>query len=149
MVRLTPSTSQPPQLVSVPRAECLVLPTCTVYVCCPFPPVIHHWYLHLLFVPAYLPPPIILHLRGFIFVQRQGDFVPLLPVSRSPNYFSTPDTSFILEMGFMIKLGFFFFDDERTFVAICSDTSYPFGFTSIIKLTPIDILKLPVTALWN
>ena len=59
MVRLTPSTSQPPQLVSVPRAECLVLPTCTVYVCCPFPPVIHHWYLHLLFVPAYLPPHVI------------------------------------------------------------------------------------------
>ena len=36
-----------------------------------------------------------------------------------------------------------------TFVAICSDTSYPFGFTSIRKCPPIDILHFFVTKLRN
>ena len=36
-----------------------------------------------------------------------------------------------------------------TFVAICSDTSYPFGFKSRSKLPPLDILKFPVTTLSN
>ena len=57
--------------------------------------------------------------------------------------------------GFMLQLGFIFFNVEiihgftLTFVAICSDTSYPFGFTYRIKLTPLDILKLLVTTLRN
>ena len=36
-----------------------------------------------------------------------------------------------------------------TFVAISSYTLYPFEFTSTIKLTPLDILKLLVTTLRN
>ena len=56
---------------------------------------------------------------------------------------------------FMPQLGFIFFNVEiihgftLTFVAICSDTSYPLGFTYIIKLTPLDILKFLVTKLRN
>ena len=50
---------------------------------------------------------------------------------------------------------FFFFSVESihgftfTYVAILSDTSYTFGFTYIIKITPIDILKFIVTILRN
>ena len=63
---------------------------------------------------------------------------------------STPPPS-----GFMLQLVVIFFNVEiihgctLTFVAICSDTSYPFGFTYIIKLTPLDILKFLVTTLRN
>ena len=38
---------------------------------------------------------------------------------------------------------------KSTFVAICYDTSHPFGFTSIIKWTHLDIIKLIVTTLSN
>ena len=57
--------------------------------------------------------------------------------------------------GFMLQLSFIFFNVERihgftlTFVAICSDTSHPFGFTYKIKLTPLDILKFLVATLRN
>ena len=56
---------------------------------------------------------------------------------------------------FMLQLVFVFFNVEiirgftLTFVAICSDTSYPFGFTSRIKMTPLDILKSLFTTLIN
>ena len=36
-----------------------------------------------------------------------------------------------------------------TFVAVCSANSYPFGFSSRIKLPPLDILKFIVTTLIN
>ena len=55
----------------------------------------------------------------------------------------------------MLQLGVIFFNVEIihgftvTFVAICSDTSYPFGFTYIIKLTPLEILKFLVTTVRN
>ena len=35
------------------------------------------------------------------------------------------------------------------FVAVCSDTSYPFGFQYIIKFPPLNILKFLGTALSN
>ena len=60
-----------------------------------------------------------------------------------------------LPPGFMIQLGFVFFNVEiihgfiLTFVDIYYDILYPFGFTSIIKLTPIEILKNIVTSLKN
>ena len=53
----------------------------------------------------------------------------------------------------MLQMGFEFFNVEiirrfnLTFMAICSDTSYPLGFTSRIKLTTIDIIKFLVTSL--
>ena len=56
---------------------------------------------------------------------------------------------------FMLQLGFIFFNVEiihgftLTFVDICYDTSYPLGFTYIIKLTTLDILKFLVTTLRN
>ena len=40
-------------------------------------------------------------------------------------------------------------DLPRIFVAICSDTSHPFGFTSRSKHPPPDILKFLVTTLRN
>ena len=36
-----------------------------------------------------------------------------------------------------------------TFVAICSATSYPFGFTPRRKCTPLDVLKFLVATLIN
>ena len=42
-----------------------------------------------------------------------------------------------------------FLDHCFTLVAICSDTSYPFGFKSRSKLPPLDILKFLVTTLIN
>ena len=52
-------------------------------------------------------------------------------------------------------MDFAFFNAERirgftsTFVAICSTTSYPFGFPYRIKRPTLDILKFLVTALRN
>ena len=57
--------------------------------------------------------------------------------------------------GFRIQMDFSFFNVESisgftsTFVAICSATSYPFGFTSRIKRPPLDILKFIVSTLRN
>ena len=57
--------------------------------------------------------------------------------------------------GFMLQMNFSFFNVERireftsTFVAICSATSYNFGFSSIRKLPHLDILKFIVTTLSN
>ena len=55
----------------------------------------------------------------------------------------------------MLQMDFSFFNVKSirgftlTFVAIYSDTSYPFGFTSRIKLPPIDILNFFVDTLIN
>ena len=55
----------------------------------------------------------------------------------------------------MLQIYFWFFNVENirgfasTCAAICYDTSYPFGFPSIIKLPHLDILKFIVTALKN
>ena len=55
----------------------------------------------------------------------------------------------------MLQMDFAFFNVESirgfisTFVAICSATSYPFGFPSRSKCPPLDILKLIVTKLRN
>ena len=52
-------------------------------------------------------------------------------------------------------IAFLFFNVESihvftfTFVSICFDTSYFFGFISIIKIMPLDILKFLVTTLRN
>ena len=57
--------------------------------------------------------------------------------------------------GFMLQMDFAFFNVESirgftsTFVAICSATSYPFGFPSRSKRPPLDILKFLVTTLRN
>ena len=57
--------------------------------------------------------------------------------------------------GFMLQTDFVFFNVESirgftpTFVNIYSSTSHPFGFLSIIKCTPLDVLQLLVTALMN
>ena len=57
--------------------------------------------------------------------------------------------------GFVLQTDFSFFTVESicgftsNFVAICSDTLYPFGFISRRKRPPIDILKLIVTTLSN
>ena len=57
--------------------------------------------------------------------------------------------------GFMLQMDFSFFNVESicgftsTVVAICSATSYPFGFPSIIKRPPLDILKILVATLRN
>ena len=56
---------------------------------------------------------------------------------------------------FMIQMDFAFFNVESihgftsTFVTICSATLCLFGFTSIIKRLPLDILKLPATIFKN
>ena len=55
----------------------------------------------------------------------------------------------------MLQMDFSFFNAESirvftsTFLGICSSTSYPFGFTSRIKRTPLEILKFLVTTLNN
>ena len=55
----------------------------------------------------------------------------------------------------MLQVDFSFFNVESilgfasTFVALCSTTSYPFGFTSRIKRPHLDILKSVVTTLSN
>ena len=57
--------------------------------------------------------------------------------------------------GFMLQMDFVFFNDESirgftsNFVALCSATSYPFGFPSRRELPPLDILKFLVTTLSN
>ena len=57
--------------------------------------------------------------------------------------------------GFMLQMNFSFFNVETIhgftsiFVAICSATSYPFGFPSRKKRQHLDILKLLVTTLRN
>ena len=57
--------------------------------------------------------------------------------------------------GFMLQTDFAFFNVEiirgftSNFVAICSATSYPFGFPSRSKRPPLDILKFLVTKLRN
>ena len=57
--------------------------------------------------------------------------------------------------GFMLQMDFAFFNVQSicvftsTFVAVCFATSYPFGFPSIIKRPPLDILKFLVTTLIN
>ena len=57
--------------------------------------------------------------------------------------------------GFMLHIDVVFYNVESifvftsNFVAICSATSYPFGFTSISKRTPIDTLKRFVATLGN
>ena len=57
--------------------------------------------------------------------------------------------------GFMLQMGFSFFNVEiirgftSTFVAICSATSYPFGFPSRSKRPSLGILKFVVTTLRN
>ena len=57
--------------------------------------------------------------------------------------------------GFMLQMEFAFFNVESihvfisTFVAICSDTSHPFGLPSRSKRPPLDILKFIVTTLRN
>ena len=56
---------------------------------------------------------------------------------------------------FMLQMNFAFFNAESirgftsTFVAICSATSFPFGFLSRSKLPHLDILKFLVTTLIN
>ena len=55
----------------------------------------------------------------------------------------------------MLQMDFMFFNVESirgftsTFVAICSATSYPFGFPSRSKIPPLDILKFLFTSLRN
>ena len=55
----------------------------------------------------------------------------------------------------MLQMDFAFFNVESirgftsTFVAVCSATSYPFGFPSRSKRPPLDILKFLVTTLRN
>ena len=57
--------------------------------------------------------------------------------------------------GFILQMDFAFFNVESirgfisTFVAICSATSYLFGFPSRSKRPPLDILKFLVTKLRN
>ena len=57
--------------------------------------------------------------------------------------------------GFKLQMDFAFFNVEiirgftSNFVAVCSDTSYPFGFQYIIKFPPLNILKFLGTALSN
>ena len=57
--------------------------------------------------------------------------------------------------GLMLQIDFAFFNVESirgftsTFVAICSATSYSFGFPSRSKCAPLDILKFIVTTLRN
>ena len=57
--------------------------------------------------------------------------------------------------GFMLQMNFSFFNVESihgftsTFAAICSATSYPFGFPPRSKCPPRDILKFIVTTLRN
>ena len=57
--------------------------------------------------------------------------------------------------GFTLQIHFAFFDVESihgftsTFVALCSATLHPFGFTSISKLPLFDILKFLVMILNN
>ena len=57
--------------------------------------------------------------------------------------------------GFMLQMDFSFFNVEiirgftSTFVAICSATSYPFGFPSISKHPLLEILEFLVTTLRN
>ena len=71
-------------------------------------------------------------------------------ISRGP----TTDVS-KFDPGFMLQMDFAFFNVESirgftsTFVAICSATSYPFGFPSRSKLPPLDILKFLVITLRN
>ena len=63
--------------------------------------------------------------------------------TKTPRGLTTDASKF--SPGFMLQMDFKFFNVESirgftsTFVAICSDTSYPFGFTSRRKLTPFDI----------
>ena len=70
--------------------------------------------------------------------------------SRGP----TTDVSKI-STGFMLQMDFAFFNVESirgftsTFVAICSATSYPFGFPSRSKRPTLDVLKFLVTTLRN
>ena len=67
---------------------------------------------------------------------------------------STTDVSKI-SPGFMLQMDFSFFNVESirgftsTFVAICSATSYLFGFPSRSKRPPLGILKFLVTTLIN
>ena len=55
----------------------------------------------------------------------------------------------------MLHMGFAFFNVEiirgltSTFEDICYDTTYPFGFTYIIKRPPLEFLKFLVTTLMN
>ena len=55
----------------------------------------------------------------------------------------------------MIQMDSSFFNVESicgfisTFVAVCSDTSHPFGFTPRSKISPLDTLKFIVTKLRN
>ena len=55
--------------------------------------------------------------------------------------------------GFMLQMAFVFFIVEiirgftSTFVALCFDNSFPFGYTSRNKCSTLDILKLLVTTL--
>ena len=57
--------------------------------------------------------------------------------------------------GFMLQMDFSFYNVEiihgftSTFVAVCSATSYPFGFTSRSKRPSLDITKLLVTTSSN
>ena len=57
--------------------------------------------------------------------------------------------------GFMLQMNFAFFNVKSihvfnsNFVAICSATSYPFGFPSRSKLPSLDILKFLFTTLEN
>ena len=81
------------------------------------------WYLHSLSVPRAIPfpPPLIGHAGARVYT----------------------------------SIGFFLFNLESinvftlNYVAIYSDTSYPFGFTYKIKLTPFDIFKFIFTTLRN
>ena len=55
----------------------------------------------------------------------------------------------------MLQIDFAFFNVESihgytsTFVAVCSDNSYPFGFSFRIKRPPLDVLIFIVTTLRN
>ena len=72
-------------------------------------------------------------------------------ITRGPN----TDVSTPPPHGFMLQTDFSFFNVESirgftsTFVAICSDTSYPFGLPPIIKRPLLDILIFLVTTLRN
>ena len=77
-------------------------------------------------------------------------FTKATKISRGP----TTDVSKFAP-GFMLQMDFAFFNVESirgftsTLVAICSATSYPFGFSSRSKRPPLDILKFLVTTLIN
>ena len=69
-------------------------------------------------------------------------------ISRGLNWCITPPR-FIIQMDFVCFNIEIFCGFISTVMAICSDTSHPFGFPYMIKWTPLDIFKLLFTTLRN